>query len=127
MKPLTRVLLKMGLGAASLAVCGVALAHAYLQGSEPPANAVLARPPSEIRLRFSEPLEPGFIDLKVLRNGQALAEAASAKLAKDGKTLQVDLGKSADPPAGDYEVQWRIVAKDGHPTKGRFTFRVGAR
>ena len=116
-----------GVGALCLAASGVAFAHAYLQGSEPPASAVLAQPPGEIRLRFSEALEPGFIDLKVLHDGHALEAAAAPQVGKDGKSVRVALRKAPEARGGDYEVQWRIVAKDGHPTQGRFTFRVGAR
>ncbi len=110
-----------------LAAPGIAFAHAYLQGSEPPASAVLAQPPGELRLRFSEAVEPKFVDLKVLHDGHAIDAAAAPQVGKDGKTVRVALPKAPEAAAGVYEVQWRIVAKDGHPTQGRFTFRVGAR
>jgi methionine-rich copper-binding protein CopC len=102
-----------------------AAAHAYLQRSEPPANAVLQRPPAELRLRYSEAVEPSFLDVRLLRAGQPVQGLKLPQVDKDGKTVRVALPSGIE--AGDYEVRWRIVAKDGHPTEGRLAFRIGAR
>lgn len=115
--------------AASLPVlaCMQAAAHAYLQRSEPPANSVVTRPPVELRLRYSEAVEPSFVDVHLLRGGLPVDGLKAPQVDKDGKTVRVVLPGSVDRSAGEYEVHWRIVARDGHPTEGRFTFRVGAR
>lgn len=104
-----------------------ALAHAYLQHAEPPANAALDRLPSELRLRYSEAVEPSFVKVQLFRNGKAVDGVGAPHIDKDGKTVRVSIPANATSTDGEYEVRWRIVAKDGHPTDGRFVFRVSTR
>src|SRR5438270_12014773 len=50
-----------------------ASAHANLVRSDPPANAVLDTPPTQVRLWFSEAPEPGFSQIQLLdRAGQQI-------------------------------------------------------
>ena len=44
---------------------GLALAHSGLQRAEPPAESTLKRPPSEVKLYFSERLEPAYSSIRV--------------------------------------------------------------
>ena len=44
-----------------------ALAHAHLQKAAPPAGAVVSTPPAEVRLWFTQKLEPAFSWLLALR------------------------------------------------------------
>ncbi|HSV70990.1 MAG TPA: copper resistance CopC family protein [Methylibium sp.] len=100
-------------------------AHSYLAGSEPPANATVAQLPPEVRLRFSESLEPAFISIVAQRDDTPLEPQPTPVLGEDGKTVRLRL-----PPgdaAGRYSVMWSIVAKDGHRTQGRIDFRVKPR
>ncbi len=107
--------------------CAAAAAHAYLQRSEPPPNAVVAQAPSELRLRYSEAVEPAFVNVEVLRDGRPVESLGAAQVDKDGKTIRVEMPAAGDGAPAGYEVRWRIVAKDGHPTQGRFAFRVGVK
>jgi copper transport protein len=101
-----------------------AAAHAQLISSTPGAGELLAESPAELRLAFSEPLDPSFLDVDLLD--------------QDGGTLAPDIGRvdPADdhalvapmPPLADglYTVNWRVLsAADGHVTQGFFTFGVG--
>lgn len=115
MKALVALLLAVAAGAAQ--------AHAYLQRSEPPGNADIARPPKELRMRFSEPVEPSFVDVTVLRDGKPVT--VGAPQVSDGGRV-VKLGVSGGE-AGTWSVQWRLIAKDGHRTQGRFEFAVRPR
>ena len=100
-----------------------AAAHAHLLNSEPPANAQISQAPHQLRLRFSEPIEKKFVRIKVL------ADAHSLSLTPDdiqwdagSKTLLVNL--PAHQASSSYEVQWSILAKDGHAGRGQFFFKV---
>jgi methionine-rich copper-binding protein CopC len=111
-----------------LALCGGlmplhALAHAHLLGSEPPANALIAQAPQQLRLKFSEPVEKNFSRIEVKADQQTLVlPANSLQWDAAGKSLQIDLPQHA--PAMVYQVEWSILAKDGHPGKGRLNFKV---
>lgn len=97
-------------------------AHAELVASEPAPGAVLAQPPDEIRLTFSEPVTDQSEILLFADGFQAI----------EGVTAQLD---AADPAvifatlpvleAGVYTVQWSSISDDGHEISGTFSFTVG--
>lgn len=97
-------------------------AHAHLLGSEPPANAVIDKPPRLLRLRFSEPVEKNFSRIEVKADQQLLTwHPSHLQWDASGKVLEILL------PAHQgqhYLVEWSILAKDGHPGKGRLGFKV---
>ncbi|HXF64953.1 MAG TPA: copper resistance protein CopC [Caldilineaceae bacterium] len=99
--------------------------HAALERSEPAANAQLAAVPAEIRLWFTEPLEPQF-------SGFELRDASGAPAAPAvGRTDPADpyqLVMQPGPlPDGLYTVVWwNTSAADGHHTEGSFPFTIGA-
>lgn len=99
-----------------------AWAHAHLLDTEPPANAVIAQAPKQLRLRFSEPIEKKFVRLQIKVAQQPLALTPdSVQWDANGKTMLVNL---PDSPQGVYQVQWSILARDGHPGKGQYNFTV---
>jgi methionine-rich copper-binding protein CopC len=101
---------------------GLALAHSGLQRAEPPVESKLKRPPSEVKLYFTERLEPAYSTVRV----------------KDGHGAEVDRQDTHVDPSnplllratlqplehGAYTVIWRVLSVDGHVTEGSFTFRV---
>ncbi len=100
-----------------------ALAHAHLLGSEPPANAVIAQAPQQLRLKFSEPVEKKFSRVEIQTDKEVLLlPATNLQWDAAGKALQIQL--PAHAPATNYQVEWSILAKDGHPGKGRLNFKV---
>ena len=111
-----------------LALCGGlmplnALAHAHLRGSEPPANAVIAQAPQQIRLKFSEPVEKNFSRIDIQTDKEVIVlPANSLQWDAAGKSLQIEVPPHAT--ATSYQVEWSILAKDGHPGKGRLNFKV---
>ena len=101
-----------------------ALAHAELVTSSPGAGEVVAEPPAELVLVFSEPLESGFsaVDVADAAGVPVVADAGTVD-ASDDHQLRVDLAPLAD---GVYTVTWRsLSAADGHDAAGFFTFGVG--
>ena len=116
-----------GLGAAValtalLLGAGVAWSHAFLERAEPRVGSTVKAAPSQVRVWFTEALEPAFSTLEVVNQfgervdrGPARVDAASPAL------LQVPLKPLAP---GTYRVKWRVLSVDTHVTEGDFTFRV---
>ena len=100
-----------------------AQAHARLESAVPPTGGTVAASPNEVRLTFSEPVEPAL-------TGITLTDAAGKKIAtgkatvdpKNVAVLVVPLPQAL--PAGTYKVAWHAVAADSHKTTGSFTFTV---
>ncbi len=100
----------------------VALGHSGLLRAEPPLESKLKRPPKEIKLHFSEGLEPAYSAVRVedpqgrrVDRGDSRVDPASPSV------LRVTLGALA--PA-TYTVIWRVLSVDSHITEGRFSFTV---
>lgn len=102
-----------------------ASAHAVLDSSSPAASTVLAQPPGEIALDFSEPVEESFASIRLFEAGEADREIdidTPRRLATDSSTL---LASIPPIPDGLYVVVWRATSADGHPVSGAFPFEVG--
>ena len=106
---------------ALVAGAGPAAAHASLESTSPGAGQVLAAPPGQVELTFSEPVE---VSLGAVRVYDSNAERVDeGEVRHDGGDSVVQpLGDLAD---GSYVVTWRVVSADGHPIHGAFTFQVG--
>jgi copper transport protein len=102
----------------------IAEAHANLLRSSPQANATLQQSPDEIRLWFSEPLEPAYSRITLHNSiGTVMATPPSSVDADDPTQMVVHPGSLA---SGLYTVVWHAVSQaDGHRTEGNFAFGVG--
>jgi methionine-rich copper-binding protein CopC len=110
------------LALAAVAGGAPASAHALLEQASPKAGVRLAAAPKEVRLTFSEPIEPAFSTL-VVSGPPGFGGAAPAKVAgADHRSLAAPL--KAPLPAGRYQVSWRVVSTDSHVTQGGFHFEV---
>jgi len=99
-------------------------AHANLSRSEPQANTALAESPAEIRLWFTEPLEPDFSRITLRGISGAIVETPPSQI-DSADPMQMFL-TSGLLPDGLYTVVWRVVsAADGHMTAGSFPIAVG--
>jgi methionine-rich copper-binding protein CopC len=111
--------------AASLALTFAAtsaFAHAQLEKAVPPVGGTVA-PPSQIRLEFSEGVEPRFTHVTLTAAG-AGAERLGAPNVEPGhqNVLIVPIAKPLSP--GVYTVHWHAVSVDTHHTQGTFQFTV---
>lgn len=105
-----------------LAEAAPASAHAFLDAAEPAVGGTVAAAPTEVRLRFTEALEPAFSSIIVEDAQGQHVEKGKAKLdPNDPKRLAVSLNPL---PPGTYKVVWRVISVDTHPTQGDFTFTV---
>ena len=98
-----------------------AFAHAMLESASPPVGGTVSSP-SEIRITFSEGVEPKFSAIAVSGPGGAAPVGKPSVPAGDDKVLIVKLGKALAP--GVYTVKWRAVSVDTHHTQGDFDFTV---
>ena len=98
-----------------------AFAHAQLQKSTPPVGGTVASP-TEIRLEFSEGVEPKFSGLTLTGAGGAAALGAPTVEPGHQNVLIVPVAKPLAP--GAYTVKWHAVSVDTHHTQGTFDFTV---
>ena len=102
---------------------GAADAHANYVRSNPASDARLVKPPTEIRIEFSEPPDPKGSDIEVLDTTGKRHDKRDIAPSGDPNGLRVSLEPIAD---GGYTVAWTTTsAVDGHTTKGSFAFVVG--
>jgi copper transport protein len=116
----------LGLAAlvATLALPGIASAHAYLVKTVPSASGFVNTPPPTVALTFDEAVEPRFAIISVTDvNGRQEATASPQRSSANPDTLVVPLRPHL--PEGWYLVFWRAISVDGHPVQGAFTFAVG--
>jgi methionine-rich copper-binding protein CopC len=97
-------------------------AHAFLKEAEPRVGSTVQTSPNEIRIRFTENIEPAFSRIRVFNASGTEVDQRDAHLdPSDHALLRVSLPRLG---AGLYKVVWRVVSVDTHVTKGSFTFRV---
>lgn len=99
------------------------LFHLELLRSEPAVNDTAAVSPKQLKLWFSESIElkGTSVQLKNARN-----EAIKlGKLSVDTAPLAPAIVVVPQPlVAGKYTVTWHAAGDDGHPSTGKFSFRV---
>jgi copper transport protein len=105
----------------SLLMASPAAAHAELVDVAPANGAQLTRPPTAVRMTFTE-------SVNLVDNGIRLVDHVGATVRTpdptvDGRTVNWPM--PADLPEGPYVVTWRVVSTDGHPISGAFSFGIG--
>jgi copper transport protein len=98
-----------------------AAAHAELVTITPANGAQLTRPPSEVKMTFTESVN--LIDGGIRLVGGAGATMPTPDPTVDGRIVTWPM--PADLPEGAYVVTWRVVSADGHPVSGASSFGVG--
>ncbi len=98
-----------------------AFAHAQLQKATPPVGGTVPSA-SEIRLEFSEGVEPKFTKVSVTGPGGAVPLGGATTESGNEAVLIVPISKPLS--AGAYKVHWQAVSVDTHHTQGTFEFTV---
>ncbi|MFL5625319.1 MAG: copper resistance protein CopC [Ktedonobacteraceae bacterium] len=103
---------------------GTVSAHAILLRSEPAKDAVLNTPPQQVRMWFSEDLNPAFTTAVVVNaNNQQVDQRDAHISSSDSKEMDVSLRPNLPPAV--YVVIYRTdSADDGHILRGSFIFSV---
>ncbi len=115
--PLVGVGLVIGLG---LGLAAPAAAHDQLVSTSPADGAVLDSPPALVELTFSNAVAD-------LGSVLVVEDAVGQPVQDAPPTIDGTVVRSPLPPdvgLGTYVVRWRVVAQDGHPIEGSFTFTV---
>ena len=126
--------------AVPLALCllllfpGVASAHAILLHSDPAKDAVLRVAPNQVRMWFSEDLNPAFSTASVIDASNTTASSVNAAGHRvDNRDAHVSPGNSKEmdvtlppnlPPAAYLVLYQTDSAEDGHILRGSFLFFV---
>lgn len=97
-------------------------AHAFLERADPRVGSTVRNPPAQVRLWFTESLEPAFSSVRILNDAGQRMDKGDSQVDPSNLTL---LRVSVPPlPPGTYTVIWRVLSVDSHVTNGDFTFRV---
>jgi methionine-rich copper-binding protein CopC len=103
-----------------LLVATPASAHNALAGSTPAAGSTLTTAPTSVTLNFEEPpLSSGMAVVVTAPDKSRVSPGSPVLTGSDVVTPLAPLTAS-----GTYSVAWRVVADDGHPVTGTFTFTV---
>ena len=96
-------------------------AHAFLDHADPAVGSSVKQAPKEVKLAFTEEVEPAFSSVKVFDAAGKEVDGKNVHAdPNDGHLLLVSLPVAL--AAGVYKVVWRVVSKDTHVTQGNFTF-----
>jgi methionine-rich copper-binding protein CopC len=97
-------------------------AHAFLKDAVPGVGSTVETSPNEVRIRFTENIEPSFSKIQVFDPSGKEVDKRDVHLdPSDHALLHVSLPRLG---MGVYKVIWRVVSVDTHVTNGDFSFRV---
>lgn len=100
-----------------------AYAHGALRRAVPASNARLSAAPRELRLTFTERVELSVARITLTSADGAAVTLAPLAAARDSANVIVTTITGSLAP-GAYTVAWQIAGRDGHPVRGRYTFRI---
>jgi methionine-rich copper-binding protein CopC len=113
---------RLGAFLAFALAAGAAFAHAQLDKAVPPVGGTVTSP-NEIRLKFTEGVEPRFSGIALAgEGGAAVPLGAPGVDPADNSVLIAKVAKTLPP--GVYTVTWHAVSVDTHKTQGSFSFTV---
>ena len=120
---MARLSLLVAAAALGALAAGPADAHAMLERASPRVGEAVSHAPTELRLWFSEGVEPAFSGVTLTDTaGRAVTTGRIAVDPKDKTEVVVPVPSALRP--GTYRVRWHVVSVDTHRTEGDFTFAV---
>ena len=99
-----------------------AWAHAFLDHAEPKVGSSVTNSPTEIKIWFTQNLEPAFSKLEVRDAKGEEVDKKDAHL--DDKNMSLFIVSLPPLPSGTYTVIWHAVSVDTHKTQGHFEFTI---
>jgi copper transport protein len=116
--------------AVPLALCltvlfpAIASAHAILLRSDPAKDSVLSIAPQQVRMWYSEALNPAFSTAVVVNGQNKRVDNRDAHVSSSDQT-EIDVTLQPNLPPEVYIVIWRTdSADDGHVLRGSFSFSI---
>lgn len=99
-------------------------AHAHLNNTVPGVGSTVHAAPTELRLTFSEAVEPRFSKITLTSASGAVIETeAPVTDHAHHETLVVKI--KAPLAGGTYQVNWQAVSVDTHRVEGSYNFTIG--
>jgi methionine-rich copper-binding protein CopC len=99
-----------------------AAAHAMLKHAEPAVGSTVKTAPTELRLQFSERIEPALSAVELRDAKGRRVETGALRSEGDGTVLVAPLAAPLAP--GRYKISWRVLSVDTHVTHGDFSITV---
>jgi copper transport protein len=99
-----------------------ASAHATLELTNPAADSVSQKAPTEVALTYDQPVSASFGAIKVLSPNGNRVDTGQLSTRDGGRTVVQAL--SANIPPGTYTILWRVLSADTHTVFGAVTFSV---
>jgi copper resistance protein C len=97
--------------------------HAFLARAEPRVGSRIKKPPNEVRIWFSEPVQSVSSSIKVFDASGKQVDKRDTHLDRANRALlHVSLTPGLAP--GSYKVMWRATSVDSHVTDGDFRFQL---
>jgi copper resistance protein C len=106
-------------GLTTLLFSGVAFAHAQVDHAIPPVGSTVAASPPEIRVFFTQPLNPAQSGIELTSDSGV--RVTTGKAVVDGQQMALQVPALAP---GKYLVKWHVVGVDGHPMTGDYPFEI---
>jgi methionine-rich copper-binding protein CopC len=105
-----------------LAATSLAYAHAFLEHAQPRVGSTVSASPTEVKIWFTERLEPAFSKIQVFDAGGREIDRRDVKVDPTDPIVMTVSVPTLAP--GNYRVLWNAVAVDTHHTNGSFGFTV---
>jgi len=100
-----------------------AYAHAHLRSAQPPVNGAVPAGVQDIRITYSEAVEPRFCQVTVTGpDGKPVPAGQPTTAQGDGKILAIHFEHPLSP--GAYKVTWHATSVDTHKTEGSYGFTI---
>jgi copper transport protein len=110
----------LGFGVAD---AGPAAAHAVVTNSTPTDGQVVAAPPNEVQVQFSERVSSDVGGLTVLNADGDRVDNDDSTMGETGLVLRASVESGLSE--GTYVMNYRVISADGHPIAGSIVFGVG--
>jgi copper resistance protein C len=104
------------------AIQSSAWAHAFLDHADPKVGSTVTNSPTEIKIWFTQNLEPVFSSVEVQDAQGNQVDKKDAHL--DDKDKSLFIVSVPLLPDGTYTIIWHAVSVDTHRTQGHFEFTV---
>ena len=105
-----------------LVTAATAWGHAFVDHAEPAVGSTVDASPAEIKIWFTEKLEPSFSQIQLFdHHGKPVTQSKATVDSDDPSLLKLSI--PALTP-GEYKVSWKVMSVDTHVTVGTFTFIV---
>ena len=108
--------------ACASALTSPAAAHAFLDHASPAVGSTIHAPPAQVKLWFSQKLEPAFSNAQVSDSAGKRVDRADGRVDDDDPTVLTVSVPQLVP--GRYRVKWRVLSVDTHITEGDYSFDV---